>query len=727
MYLLEFKSSHSRWNGNSLLKLNRNNGDLKKWTCIDSGNPKKDLELLQLIALAACGCAAYLDRLPCDLSRLPANPDHPLTLELVWTDHLGRARRVFTKQTTLSALTITSDGKTEPLARKDFDGTGRDLPYAQLRSWNHPAKHPVFAYRDKLSAHAGTDDFNFTDPFYQLNRIRSLFSAEADVTDPVAFLSNLNYRAIRCRRYMPAQILDCLQKQIERFLGIDTRQWSLKHADFTALWQKLSRTEKTLLLPVLDAARHLHDALPSFPNPLEFPAVMLFYRPDRLCPPALFPNWINLVDHLFPAMQCIICVPGKTKSRLSKHVLSKKLPAFMDYSHHIPKSMASVPAGRRCKSAAVKMEPNTILLVHVDGRLPNLALMKLSAHYKKKGYRIRLVQNQACEPGAEAVFASAVFNLPGSVRKMERMAAYYDGLLDCGGSGIDVKKRLPREIEDTAPDYDIYPLLQDRCIGFLTRGCPFKCPFCIVPIKEGKPKQVADIDSLTLLGKRKKVILLDDNILAHPDSHQLLEEMVSKKLLVNFNQTLDLSLVDKYSAGLLRKIPCSNVTFSRMVYHFSLNDTRNLPMLRQKYNLFNFTPSDNVEFICMYGYNTTLAQDVERFRFLRTLPGAYVFVQEYQPIAGKPKPDMDHFFSDKKQSDQLIDELIHICFTQNMKSMEKYYRWLCRLYADRFGAVHEGLINTVFRYNMRFKRGRYVAELLNKKTATSRPRENSSL
>ena len=86
----------------------------------------------------------------------------------------------------------------------------------------------------------------------------------------------------------------------------------------------------------------------------------------------------------------------------------------------------------------------------------------------------------------------------------------------------------------------------------------------------------------------------------------------------------------------------------------------------------------------MYGYTTTLAEDVERFAFLRSLPGAYVFVQEYQPIPGGPKPDLIGFLNDK--TDELIDKLIKIYFPQNMKSMEKYYRWLSKRYAPAFGA-----------------------------------------
>jgi radical SAM superfamily enzyme YgiQ (UPF0313 family) len=87
---------------------------------------------------------------------------------------------------------------------------------------------------------------------------------------------------------------------------------------------------------------------------------------------------------------------------------------------------------------------------------------------------------------------------------------------------------LPDNIENIPPDYDLYPELGDRAIGFLTRGCPFRCAFCIVPAKEGRPRQVSDLD--TLLAGRRKLILLDDNILSHPKAVDLLEEIASRNI-----------------------------------------------------------------------------------------------------------------------------------------------------------------------------------------------------
>jgi len=704
MYIFELSYDNAARNESGGLDFAVGKDALKKWTFIDSTGTEKELELLQLVALASSGCKGYLERLPCDLPGLIGDRSRPLQFELVWAEHIARKGVIFEKPRKQSGMKITPQGKSMPVYSKDKRLLHKAIPKAHFSKWSPPAKHTVFAYGAALQAHAGSDDFDFSDPFYQLRRIHSLFSAQARLTDPVAFLENIHYRGITKGRYMPFQILQDLQRSLWRYLNVDTAGWMERNADFSQLWARLTPGQKLLILPVLDAARHLHDALPSYGNPLHFPGIMLLYRPDHYCSSQYFVDWINLLDGLFPAMQFVVAVLPPFKDLLLESLLCKKLHRFTAYHQSYPGTRAALPR------PAEVLPARTMLLVDVDSRLPNLALMKLAGYYKQQGYYIKLAKKEAYEPGAEAVFASSVFNTPHSKRRIQKMQAYYGDVFHCGGSGIDIEKRLPPEIEEAEPDYGLYPELQDRSIGFLTRGCPFNCPFCIVPRKEGKPRQVSDLDALTGPHK-KKLILLDDNILAHPNSHELLQAMASKNLQVNFNQTLDINLVDKEKAELIRAINCSNVKFTRRMYHFSLNDTCDLPELRQKYALFRFEPRDNVEFICMYGFNTTLVQDLERFRFLRSLPGAYVFVQEYQPIAGSPKPRLDDYFPDQFLSDRYIDELIGICFPQNMKSMEKFYRWLSKLYAERFGTLHMGLVDTIFRYNGRFNRGRYIASL----------------
>jgi hypothetical protein len=64
-----------------------------------------------------------------------------------------------------------------------------------------------------------------------------------------------------------------------------------------------------------------------------------------------------------------------------------------------------------------------------------------------------------------------------------------------------------------------------------------------------------------------------------------------------------------------------------------------------------------------------------------------------------------------ENADDLIDELVGILFPQNMKSMEKYFRWVSKRYAETFGRLHKNLVDTIFKYNDRGMKGKYIATL----------------
>ena len=94
------------------------------------------------------------------------------------------------------------------------------------------------------------------------------------------------------------------------------------------------------------------------------------------------------------------------------------------------------------------------------------------------------------------------------------------------------------------PDYSIYPNIpSDTAYGFLTRGCPNKCPWCVVPRKEGKIRPYMDVDEIAIDG-RTNLVLMDNNILAAGDyAVSQMEKIISRGYRVDFNQALDARLV----------------------------------------------------------------------------------------------------------------------------------------------------------------------------------------
>ena len=188
-----------------------------------------------------------------------------------------------------------------------------------------------------------------------------------------------------------------------------------------------------------------------------------------------------------------------------------------------------------------------ISLVDVDGHnFPNLALMKLSAWHKAQGDEVDWYMPLFSHP--DRIYASKVFTFtpdyidynPNDPEPMK------------GGTGYDATVKLPDEVEDMQPDYSIYPQY-DFAIGFLTRGCIRKCPWCVVPRKEGGIREVGDIERIAA---RKNVILMDNNFLAASDDfiREQTDKMWRMNIRVDFNQALDARLADDRKAAMLSNI-----------------------------------------------------------------------------------------------------------------------------------------------------------------------------
>jgi hypothetical protein len=692
LYILACAYKNARLNGDGGFLLNQGEQCVAKWTVLDAG--VRNRELLQLIIASFCG-ALLLDRLPVAVSGLCGTESGSFLAANLRVLHEGIDTAFGQGVEATGGIRITADRQARPLSRSKGEVFFPGAVMRNTHSRPSPQRDFLLAYGEAVDARRVDADLDFSDPFLHIRRFHSLFRAEASTTDPVALLDQLFYRGSRKKRLPPLHVLSRLCTLLDRHFAIAVDHWPHDPADAAQEWNSLPPVLQRPLLPLLDAVRHTLDAFPKKRAPLDLPGVILLDRPDRYCGYGVLTPWLELFNALFPNMQFFITLPEDQRHLVPERILAQRLS--------LPVPLKKVP------KHSIRAPKVDVLLIDIDGRLPNLSLMKLSRYFKERGREVTLGRGACLVSDVVEVYASSVFSSARSSQKVSSLKAFYGDSLHLGGSGIDPRKRLPSEIESLPADYDLYPELGDRALGFLSRGCPMNCPFCIVPVKEGLPRQVSDLDSLLERGRLKKLILLDDNLLSLPEAEQILDEMVSREIMVNFTQTLDLRFLNRGKAALLRRLDCSNTRFTRSNYYFSLNDTTNLSLVRDKYELFGFSRRENVEFVCMYGFNTSLADDVERFRFIRTLPGAYVFVQRYQPVPGGQAPDMARFF--EGNTDRLIGELISIEYTQNMKSMEKYYRWVSRFYAETFGKLHMPLVDTIFRYNRRHDKWRYIQTL----------------
>jgi len=192
-------------------------------------------------------------------------------------------------------------------------------------------------------------------------------------------------------------------------------------------------------------------------------------------------------------------------------------------------------------------------LADVDGHnFPNLALMKISAHHKQRGDTI----DRWFGLGSyNRVYKSKVFDFTPDIETI----IMADEIIE-GGTGYDLKTALPEEIEHSFPDYGLYGIT-DTAYGFLTRGCPRGCKFCIVGKKEGLcSRKVADLSEFW--GAQKNIKLLDPNLLAATEAEPLLEQLAKSRAHVDFTQGLDVRLLDKARAALIKNIRVKLIHFA---------------------------------------------------------------------------------------------------------------------------------------------------------------------
>ncbi|WP_196592437.1 radical SAM protein [Pectinatus frisingensis] len=202
-------------------------------------------------------------------------------------------------------------------------------------------------------------------------------------------------------------------------------------------------------------------------------------------------------------------------------------------------------------------------LIDIDSHsgFPNLALMKLSAWHKSQGDKVFLLTPDDILLGNslftswDKLYAACIFdwNRPTAV-KLAAMG------VEVGGSGYSFEKLLPGDIEEMYPDYELYGI-KDTAYGYLTRGCPRRCRFCIVGMKEGtQSKQVASLDQFW--NGQPNIKLLDPNLLACGSRDYLLRQLMISKAWIDFTQGLDIRFVDRYTAEKINMLKLKNLHFA---------------------------------------------------------------------------------------------------------------------------------------------------------------------
>lgn len=270
-----------------------------------------------------------------------------------------------------------------------------------------------------------------------------------------------------------------------------------------------------------------------------------------------------------------------------------------------------------------------IALIDADSRnFPNLALMKLSAWHKQQG---DIVEWYNPFTHYDVAYVSKVFSFTpdyGYIINADKVIRGGTGYAIHGAGGEqyvkDEDKYLPEEIEHIMPDYLLYGI-KDTAYGFLTRGCPRGCNFCIVGKKEGLcSRKVADLSEFW--EGQKNIILMDPNILACRDWKDLLGQLAESKAWIDLNQGVDARVLTEEKILALDKLKLKEIHFAWDRYK---DKDRVLPKLQMYSEISRHRPhSHNAIVYVLVNHTSTLEQDLERIYTLREL-GYWAYVMIY--------------------------------------------------------------------------------------------------
>lgn len=266
-----------------------------------------------------------------------------------------------------------------------------------------------------------------------------------------------------------------------------------------------------------------------------------------------------------------------------------------------------------------------VCLIDVDSKIPNLALMKASTYHKQRGDTVKFGYDPLFD-NPDLCYASKIFDYTPEPEYMP----------DCetlkGGTGYDLNaKMLLEDYERIMPDYSLYPQFR-YAIGRFTRGCPNKCPWCVVPKMDGNTvRHVADLRDFWR--GQKAVRLLDDNIMANQDEFCRDCEQLSRVGVETIWEALDIRCVTPRTAKALASVKTAkSIHFAWDGHSQDEAVPRGIEILKRA----GIKPY-RLMFYVLVGFNTSPEYDMHRIMTLHGL-GANPFVMPFD----KSQPYQKH-------------------------------------------------------------------------------------
>lgn len=209
-----------------------------------------------------------------------------------------------------------------------------------------------------------------------------------------------------------------------------------------------------------------------------------------------------------------------------------------------------------CVSADASFAVN-VLLLQLDGKIPNIALMRIATHHRERGDEVSLRvagNEQAAEEmlweSPDKVYASTIFLRTRQLAEHVRR----NGAI-VGGTGWDLTTTLEQiGITTTKQDYSLYPRFR-QSIGFTQRGCRLKCSFCVVPQKEGNVRAENSIWEIWRGDPwPRELLLLDNDFFGQSEWRKRIQEIRDGGFKVSFNQGINARCLTEEAAEAIASV-----------------------------------------------------------------------------------------------------------------------------------------------------------------------------